>query len=95
MKSIYKYKIDINRGQFRISGPITKLLTVQVQRSQICVWAEIDTDKPDRHFNVFPVGTGWETDKLAYFDKMTYLGTVQLYGGDLVWHMYYIEVQGG
>lgn len=93
MKSIYKYKIDIDREQFTIRGPIVKLLTVQAQCSQICVWAEIDTDKPEREFNILPMGTGWELDKMKHFDKMTYLGTVQLYGGELVWHMYYVELE--
>lgn len=92
MTSIYKYKIDIDREQFTVRGPIVKLLTVQVQRSQICVWAEIDTDKPERAFNILPMGTGWELDKIRHFDIMTYLGTVQLYG-DLVWHMYYVELE--
>lgn len=91
MKSIYKYIIDINGHRFGVNGPITKLLSVQVQRSQVYVWAEVDTDMPNRYFGIFPIGTGWDLDKITHFDEMTYLGTVQLYG-DLVWHMYYAEL---
>ena len=92
MKSIFKYKIDINSEKFGVSGPITKFLSVQVQRSQVCIWAEIDTDIPDRHFAVFPIGTGWDTGLIPIFQKATFLDTVQLYGGDLVWHIYYVEL---
>lgn len=92
MKSIYKYKIDIDYWKFRVSGPITKLLSVQTQKSQICVWAEVDTEASVRHFDIIPIGTGWDIGKIKRFDEMTFLGTVQLDGGDLVWHIYYVEL---
>lgn len=93
MRSIYKYKITPETDKLGIDGPIVRLLSAQVQRSQICIWAEVDTSLPDRHFAIAPIGTGWDLDQLVHFDKMTYLDTVQQYGGDLVWHIYYLELK--
>ena len=43
MRSIFKYDINAAKGGI-IEGPITKLLTAQVQYGSIMVWAEVDTD---------------------------------------------------
>ena len=92
MKSIYKYPINIHKEKFDVDGPITKILTVQMQHGTPCVWAEVDTDAPIRHFAVFPIGTGWDVGAITNFDKATYLNTIQEFDGGLVWHMYYWEL---
>ena len=92
MRSIYKYKIAIDTEKLSLDAPVVRFLSAQVQRSQICIWAEIDTEKPDRHFMFAPIGTGWDLSEFPHFDKMAYLDTVQQYGGDLVWHLYYLEL---
>ena len=95
MRSIYKYDI-VNTGDGRIEGPITKLLTAQIQHGTIVVWAEVDTDAPNRKFEVFPLGTGWPldppADKECILDTHTYLSTVQMAGGSLIFHVYYKEL---
>jgi hypothetical protein len=48
MRKIYKYDIDPISGI--IEGPITKLLHVGVQNETIKVWAEVDTNAPNRKF---------------------------------------------
>lgn len=92
MRSIYKYTLQINEDTLGLDAPITKFLSVQVQKGAIRIWAEVDTDMPDRHFAFCPVGTGWDIGQIHWFDKMTYLDTVQEFGGDLVWHIYYLEL---
>lgn len=92
MRSIYKYKIATDTEKLSLDAPVVRFLSAQVQRSQICIWAEIDTERPDRHFMFAPIGTGWNLSDFPHFDKMTYLDTVQQYGGDLVWHLYYLEL---
>lgn len=95
MRSIYKYDI-VNTKNGLIEGPITKLLTAQVQHGTIVVWAEVDTEAPNRKFEVFPLGTGWPLDppagKECILDTHTYLSTVQLAGGSLIFHVYYAEI---
>lgn len=94
MRSIYKYSIGQTGFGF-VEDRITKILTAQVQHGDIVVWAEIDTDAPVRKFQFIPVGTGWDlTTKKGdcVLDTHTYIGTVQLAGGAIVFHIYGAEV---
>lgn len=95
MRSIYKYDI-VSAENGIIEGPITKLLTAQVQHNSIVVWAEVDTTAPNRKFQIIPVGTGWSLDapagKECVLDTHTYISTIQLAGGSLVFHVYGAEI---
>ena len=95
MRSIYKYDIVAAHDSI-IEGPITKLLTAQMQHGTIMVWAEVDTEAPNRKFQIFPIGTGWTLDapagKECILDTHTYLSTVQFAGGSLIFHIYYAEI---
>lgn len=62
------------------------LLTVQVQQGIPCIWADVpNTDAPPerRIFWTFGTGKPMPTDFIG-----EYLGTYQLYDGQLVWHVY-------
>lgn len=95
MRSIYKYDIAKTKD-YIIEGPIIKLLTAQAQLNSIVIWAEIDTTAPNRRFHIIPVGTGWPLDALpgkkCILDTHTYISTVQLAGGNLVFHIYGAEI---
>lgn len=95
MRSIYKYSF-MNNEDGVIEGPITKLLTAQVQHGDIVVWAEVDTEKPNRKFHIMPIGTGWPLDapagKECVLDSHTYISTVQMGGGALIFHIYAKEI---
>jgi hypothetical protein len=95
MRTIYKYDIVAAHDNI-IEGPITKLLTAQIQQGTIVVWAEVDTSAPVRKFEVFPIGTGWPLDpplgRECVLDTHTYLNTVQFAGGSLIFHVYYKDV---
>ena len=95
MRSIYKYDITTAENGV-IEGPITKLLTAQVQHNTIVVWAEVDTDKPNRKFQILPIGTGWSLDESAdkncILDTHSYISTIQIAGGALVFHIYAAEI---
>lgn len=62
-----------------------EILTVQMQKTDLCLWAIVDPEakKVKRKFNVF--GTGHEIDI-----KGTYIGTFQMHGGDLIFHVFEI-----
>jgi hypothetical protein len=96
MRSIYKYDI-VEAKDGIIEGPITKLLHVGAQHNSIKIWAEIDTNAPIRKFQILPIGTGWNldtgrADKQCVLDTHTYMGTVMLANGNLVFHVYGTEI---
>jgi hypothetical protein len=96
MRSIYKYDI-VEAKDGIIEGPITKLLHVGAQHNSIKVWAEVDTNAPIRKFQILPLGTGWNldtgrADKQCVLDTHTYMGTVMLANGNLVFHVYGTEI---
>jgi hypothetical protein len=65
------------------------ILSVHNQNDFVCAWAEVDAyEGPvvlvDREFIIY--GTGQRLEELP----QVYLGTVLVFGGSLVWHVYEI-----
>jgi hypothetical protein len=81
--TIWKYPLTAASGLRMPRG--ARLLTVQVQAEDVCLWALVDPEAPmvTRTIRVF--GTG-HTVKLAATDA--YIGTFQLSGGALVFHAF-------
>lgn len=82
MKTIYKYPLN----NVYIKGPITKFLSVQNQHGTPCLWAEVDTDLPNKNYLVSITGTGLNIPKDGI-----YIGTIQI--ENYVFHYYLIEVK--
>ena len=76
MKSIYKYDIT---SKAEINAPIIRVLSVGEQHGRICMWAEVDLDKPSETwvFHCLPTGVAiYSDDKGASaFDYYNYYGT--------------------
>ena len=89
MKSIYKYDITSNS---EINAPIIRVLSVGEQHGRICVWAEVDLDKPNEQwiFHCLPTGVAVYSDDngVSVFDYYDYYGTVHLMMGSLIYHIY-------
>lgn len=88
MLKIYKYKITPND---KIELPIpsgAKILTVQAQFENPVLWALVNPDSPveQRFFRL--VGTGFDIREDA--SRLNYINTFQIYGGDLVFHLFEI-----
>ena len=84
MKTIWKYQISPGGSScFMPRG--AKILDVQIQRGEVCIWALVDHDEGNetRHFSVF--GTGHE---ILIADLRNYIGTFQMEGGALVFHLF-------
>ena len=82
MKAIWKCPIKMHYD--KITAPVEKFLTAQMQRDTLCVWAIVDTEKEDRTFAISVMGTGWclgQPEKIG-----DYIGTVQ--DGIYVWHLF-------
>lgn len=91
MKVIYKYPVNgMPNTCIRIMTPMGafKPLCVQMQHGKPQLWAEVDLDglrdpQPNVMREVHTAGTG---DFVPH--HLTYAGTVQLDGGNLVLHVY-------
>lgn len=85
MRTIHKYPIQIADEQ-PVEMPIcAKVLSVQVQGNQVCLWAEVDTNRIAETRRVFIFGTGRPIPSSL---DARYVGTFQIQDGALVFHVY-------
>ncbi len=69
------------------------VLSVQVQHETPCVWALVDPEAPKVPRRFRWAGTGHPLDLRGFWK---FVGTFQLHGGDLVFHLFDLgEGQGG
>lgn len=89
MKAVYKYPLEITDEQV-VNMPLNaKILCVQIQRSVPCLWVEVNTEETEfEERKIYIHGTGHE-----YEEEGSYIGTIQLYDGRLVFHVF--EEKGG
>jgi hypothetical protein len=75
MKTIYKYVVPSRAENLTIEmKEEAKILCVQMQKDDICIWAEIDTEAHswDRHFRIIVTGEGFPAGI-----ALVYIGTFQ------------------
>ena len=86
MRTIWKYTLNITDRQ-TVSMPVfAEILTVQMQGGSLCLWAIVESDRnlEQREFLIF--GTGNPIPE--QFCLHQHIGTVQVGGGVLVWHVF-------
>jgi len=85
MKKVYKYRLEIKDEQTLELPEGAEILTVQSQLGMACLWALVDPErkKEKRIFRI--AGTGHPIDDNK---KYKYIDTFQLYGGDLIFHVF-------
>lgn len=80
---IWKYILE-NPEQEIVMPRHARILTVQMQNSQVCLWARVDSDKAYprevRQFKLY--GTGHTIPSIS----QKYIGTVQFQG--MGWHLF-------
>lgn len=89
MNKIFKYKLE-NIDQQRLELPLpARMLSVVEQDDDIVLYSLVDDDSgiPEIPVDVLVVGTGdvLENNVGLY----TFLGTVKLFGGKEIWHVFY------
>ena len=85
MKTIWKYEIEISNS-FTVRMPLfAEFLHIDVQDERPCMWFLVDDkfELVDCEFCV--IGTGHNAEGMA---KNDHLGTFQLQGGRLVFHVF-------
>jgi hypothetical protein len=90
LKTIYKYPIRFDNA-YSIDLPKgATILTAQMQGEGLFVWAMIDPDETATERRWFRVhGTGHRP--IEDTDSLRWIGTVQLHGGALVFHVFVRE----
>ena len=84
MTSIWKFPIALD-DHIEVQMPVgAKVLSVQVQRATICMWALVETEAKQerRRFCILPTGGA------VYSYVGQFIGTFQLAGGNLVFHLF-------
>ena len=81
---IFKYPLKLTDTQLVEIPEGAERLTVQLQRDTICLWAIVDIRKQNEVRTVHIVGTGHPVPD----GFLEFLGTVQMAGGSLVWHVF-------
>lgn len=83
MRAVFKYVIDLPVTELTL--PIGfKVLTVQGQNNQVCIWGEVDKDAPTEKVVFEIYGAGHDIPDSG----RKYIGTAQVHEGALVWHVY-------
>ena len=83
MEKIYKYILAVTDEQVIYLPQGATLLTVQVQHGVPCLWAKVNPDSPNEEHRIIIKGTGHSLEEVG-----EYLGTFQLYSGELVFHAF-------
>lgn len=84
MKSIWKYSLRIDGEQTLDVPEGAEALTVQVQNGTPCLWMRIDPAAPMTLRKIITHGTGHPVPETTG----RYVGTYQIDGGDLVFHVF-------
>ena len=84
MLKVFKYEVSVD---FTLNLPKgAKPLAIQNQHGAVYLWALVDPSEPfsPRHFRL--VGTGHLIED--NMDDLTYIGTVQMDNGNLIFHLF-------
>lgn len=78
MAEVLKYKVHLTYRQFLTLSKEAKLLTVQEQNGELCLWAEVAgrviSSENSEPVTIYMVGTGHEVPE----DAVRYITTVQV-----------------
>lgn len=92
MMTIRKYQLEVTDEQ-EIELPNThRLLSVQEQNGTPCLWALVDPDAASMKRMLRIFGTG---QPIKEYPNADFLGTFQLHGGRLVFHVFADRVMSG
>ena len=84
MRTIHKYPLQTCDEQV-IEMPVgAEILCVQVQNGVACLWASVETTFGLSGVRIYTFGTGHPLPAA----ELRYVGTYQLDGGSLVFHVY-------
>lgn len=83
--NIFKYPLEVTDVQTIQIPQGATILTVQVQYDKPCIWALVDPNEPVESRQIEIYGTGQQLDEDV---RRRYIGTFQLRGGALIFHVF-------
>ena len=83
MKTIWKFTIELTSEQKVLMPRGAEILTVQIQRDFLSLWARVDPKAEAEERSILVRGTGHEVQ-----DHAKYIGTVQVLDGQFIWHVF-------
>lgn len=87
MKKIFKYVIPVTDHHILHLPEGAKILSVANQHDNIVMYALVDPEKTAKRLDIRVCGTGHALDNRI--EQMTFIGTVSLHGGRLMFHVFY------
>ncbi len=86
MIAVHKYVLDRALFTTILTHEGAKLCAIHEQGNQICLWLEVDTDRPfqERQYEVYATGQRINTPE----DDRAFVGTVFLHDAVAVFHVY-------
>jgi len=95
MKTIFKYIIEVKDEQTLTIPVGSKILSVQVQGDNICLWAIVNPQIVDEEvlIEIFGTGNPIEDEKIIFGQQRReriFIGTVQQH--KFVWHIFYTKL---
>lgn len=89
MSVVWKFPVPVE-GEFAIEMPLDAVLRcVQTQHGEPFLWAEVNPNRDPEPRKFRLIGTGHPIKVGS--ELLEYVGTFQLWGGDLVWHLYEVD----
>ncbi len=85
---VFKYPIPTKDSFSLLLPKEAKILAVQTQKNNPCIWALVDTNAPNETRRFRLAGTGHPIDE--NMDDLNYIGTFQMLDGVLIWHLFEI-----
>lgn len=85
-RTIYKYQLKIEEEQMLALPHHAEILSVQVQGTNVYLWALVDPEQPIAKRVIWCYGTGMPFPEERYAPPKKHLATVQQ--GVLVWHFF-------
>lgn len=82
--TIWKYELEVTDKQWVNMPEGAKILTVQIQNGRPCLWAIVNPKNKPEERVIETYGTG---NPFKEFER-SYIGTYQLQGGSLVFHVF-------
>lgn len=96
-RRIWKFPLAITDYQTVKMPARAKVLSVEVVRGELVAYALCDPNAAVWERTCLIVGTGnpiEEYASLEWVESMDFVGTVQMLGGDLVWHVFFGQQSG-
>lgn len=95
MKKIFKYRLDVTDVQKITLPALSDILSVQEQYGYLSLWALVDPDEKEMiDYDILIFGTGHPIEGSVFEDDYPwFLGTVQFFNGEQVYHVFMRDVQ--